>query len=54
MTVTLKRLLAVGDKRSTEWSLREGEMAQWLRELAVLAEDPGAQPSTKMAAYRWP
>jgi hypothetical protein len=29
---------------------QSGEMAQWLRVLATLSEDPGSIPSTHMAA----
>ena len=30
---------------------KAGEMAQWLRALTVLPEDPSSIPSTHMAAY---
>jgi hypothetical protein len=31
--------------------LEAGEMAQWLRALAALPEDPGSIPSTHMTAH---
>jgi hypothetical protein len=30
---------------------KAGEMAQWLRALSALPEDPGLTPSSHMAAY---
>jgi hypothetical protein len=31
--------------------MRDGELAQWLRALAALSEDPGSIPRTHMTAY---
>ena len=38
-----------GDLKKME--LEAGEMAQWLRVLAILPEDPGSVPSTHVVAH---
>jgi hypothetical protein len=38
-------------EKSRGWGA--GEMAQWLRALAVFAEDPGSIPSNHMTAFNY-
>jgi hypothetical protein len=38
-------------KKKGRWGWSTGEMAQWLRTLAVLPKDPGSIPSIHMAAH---
>lgn len=39
------------NKKQAKVGLSDGEMAQWLRAVAMLSEDLGLTPSTHMAAH---
>jgi hypothetical protein len=50
----MKNIQNLGRKKTSKGSCGPGEMAQWLRTLAVLAEGPGSVLSIHVVAHnRW-